>query len=85
MEVEAGWVSPYLLGGLGAKTYDFDVAETETDFQRNIGAGLEYRLPHQRQWGLVLEVRDFISTFEVGPVDNTQHDIVWTGGIRLNF
>jgi hypothetical protein len=73
---------PYLLGGLGGKTYDFDQAGTETDFAGNVGAGIEYRIG---RWGVQAEVRDIISTFDRFGIDKTQHDVVWTGGITLSF
>jgi len=73
---------PYLVGGLGGKTYSFDGAGRETDFAGNVGAGIEYRFG---RWGIQAEVRDIISTFDRFGVDKTQHDVVWTGGITLSF
>jgi hypothetical protein len=73
---------PYLVGGLGGKTYDFDNSSTQTDFAGNFGAGLEYRLG---RWGIQAEVRDIVSTFERFGIDKAQHDIVWTGGITVSF
>ncbi len=87
MSVEAGWLAPYVLGGLGAKTYDFRTPDmgSKTYFTGNFGAGLEYMLPGMSRWGLSLEVRDFVSKFNMGDFDNTQHDVVWTGGIRFTY
>jgi hypothetical protein len=76
------FVIPYLVGGLGGKTYNFDELDTATDFAGNLGAGLEYRFA---RWGVQAEVRDVISSFDRFGVEKTQHDIVWTGGITLSF
>jgi len=35
-------------------------------------------------WGLDVELRDFVSTFEMGDLNDTQHDLVWTGGITFS-
>lgn len=87
MSVAAGWISPYILGGLGGKTYDFRTTsmDNKTYFAGNFGAGLEYRLPRVSRLGLSLEVRDFVSKFDMGDFNSTQHDVVWTGGIRFNY
>lgn len=85
MQLGSGVLAPYVLGGLGAKTYDFENLDSETDFAGNFGAGLEYQFPREHAWGLLVEVRDFVSQFEVGPVDDVQHDILRTGGVRLGF
>ncbi|MBI4409535.1 MAG: outer membrane beta-barrel protein [Gemmatimonadetes bacterium] len=77
-----GWFFPYLVGGLGAKTYDFDAADAETDFAGNFGVGFEYRFG---RWGFQVEGRDFVSKFDHFGVDQTQHDLVYTGGISLSF
>lgn len=74
--------APYLVGGLGGKTYDFDELGTETDFAGQFGAGIEYRLG---RWGIQAEVRDLVSNFDRFGVDKTQHDIVWTGGLTFSF
>ncbi len=76
---------PYILGGIGGKTYDFDTLGTETDFAGNVGLGLEARFGDEGRWGIHTEVRDFISNFDVAGVDETLHDIVWTGGFSINF
>ena len=80
----SGWIIPYILGGLGAKTYDFEGVDTETEFAASFGAGVEYRFPSSR-WGINLEARDYVSDFEFYGIDETQHDLVWTGGITLSF
>jgi len=76
---------PYLLGGLGAKTYDFETLGTETDFAGNFGAGLEFRFGETGRWGINTEIRDFVSNFDRAGFDRTLHDVVWTGGLTLNF
>jgi hypothetical protein len=73
---------PYLVGGVGGKTYRFDTLEQESDFAGNVGAGLEYRLA---RWGLQAEVRDLVSRFDRFGVAKTQHDVVWTAGLTLSF
>lgn len=73
---------PYVVGGLGGKTYDFEDADTETDFAGNFGGGIEYRF---NQVGLQAEVRDVVSSFERFGIDEVQHDVVWTAGITLSF
>lgn len=73
---------PYLVGGLGAKTYDFDELDSETNFAGSFGAGVEYRFA---RWGIQAEVRDVVSRFDQFDVDRTQHDVVWTAGATLSF
>lgn len=73
---------PYLVGGAGGKTYDFDRMDSETDFVGSFGGGVEYRF---RRWGIQAEVRDLVSKFERFGFDKTQHDIVYTGGMTLSF
>jgi hypothetical protein len=85
IDVGAGWLSPYAIGGLGGKTHDFSGRGTETDFAGNFGAGLEYRFGPTSRWGIYSEVRDFVSRFERYGIRDTQHDVVWTGGVSLNF
>lgn len=80
-----GFLVPYAIGGLGAKTYDFDGLDTETDFAGNFGAGLEYRFGQQGRWGVHAEVRDFVSEFDSFGADDTLHDVVWTGGFNVSF
>lgn len=80
----SGWLVPYIVGGLGAKTYDFKGVDSETEFVGSFGGGVEYRFPSSR-WGINLEARDFVSSFESFGIDETQHDVVWTGGITLSF
>lgn len=85
METETGRFTPYLVGGVGTKLYRFDTLGDERNLAGNFGAGLEYRLPGQSYWGLSVEVRDFVSRFQRSYVDDTQNDVVWTGGLTLTF
>lgn len=84
IDARSGWIVPYIVGGLGAKTYDFDGVDTETELAVSFGGGVEYRFPSSR-WGVNLEARDYVSSFELYGIDETQHDLVWTGGITLSF
>lgn len=76
---------PYIVGGLGGKTYDFETRSTDTDFAGNFGAGLELRLGELGRWGLNTEVRDFVSDFDRAGFNRTLNDVVWTGGLSINF
>lgn len=76
---------PYIVGGLGGKTYDFQTRTTDTDFTGNFGAGVELRFGEMGRWGINTEVRDFVSNFDRFGFDRTQNDVVWTGGISVNF
>ena len=76
---------PYLLGGVGGKTYDFSTLESETDLTGNVGLGLELRFGQDGRWGVHTEVRDYISNLTVAELDETIHDVIWTGGISINF
>jgi outer membrane protein W len=84
-QVGTGWLSPYVLGGLGAKTYSFENLDTETDFAGNFGGGAEYRFDPTSRWGVFTEVKSYVSEFERFGVSDTQWDVAWTGGISLNF
>jgi len=79
----SAWWYPYVVGGLGGKTYDFDRLDAKTDFAGNFGGGIEFRF--NRNWGIQAEARDFVSSFDRLGIDSTQHDIVYTGGISLSF
>lgn len=73
---------PYVVGGLGGKTYEFDTLDTETDFAGSFGAGLEYRFG---PWGVHAEVRDIVTSFDRFGAEKTLHDVVWTAGIGWSF
>ncbi len=81
----AGDVSPYVIGGVGGKSYDFQNRATHTKFAGDYGLGVEYQRDPGSRWGLALEVRDVISKFDMGTFNDTQQDVVWTGGIRINY
>jgi hypothetical protein len=55
-------VQPFLIGGLGAKTYDFDGLDALTHFMWNVGAGVDVAL-HPRA-ALRLEARNNLSLFD---------------------
>lgn len=82
---------PYILGGVGGKSYDFEPLdeesplERETDFAGNVGVGLEVRFGETGRWGIHTEVRDFISEFDRAQLNETLHDVIWTGGLSFNF
>lgn len=76
---------PYLAGGVGGKTYDFETLDAETDFSGNVGVGVELRFGQTGRWGIHTEVRDFISNFDRLGHDETLNDVVWTGGVSVNF
>jgi hypothetical protein len=84
-QVADGFLSPYLLGGLGGKTYDFSTLGNETDFAGNFGGGVEYRIGPTSRWGVFTELKTFVSEFDRFGVSDTQWDVGWTGGISLNF
>jgi hypothetical protein len=81
---ELSWF-PYLVGGLGAKTYDFETRSTDTDFAGNYGAGVELRFGPEGRWGVNTEVRNLMSNFDRAGFDTTLNDVIWTGGFTLNF
>lgn len=76
---------PYIVGGVGAKTYDFQTLATATDFAGNVGAGLELRFGETGRIGINTEIRDAISNFKTAGYDQTLNDVVWTGGLTLNY
>lgn len=83
-EVVDSWF-PYIVGGIGGKTYDFQTLTTDTDVTGNFGVGVEFRFGEMSRWGINTEVRDFVSNFDRQGIDRTQNDLVWTGGLTLNF
>ena len=83
---DAGWLCPYVLGGLGGKTYNFGQDDADvTKFAGNFGAGIEYRVGRSARWGIQAEVRDFISEFDAFGLEDTQHDVVYTAGLSLTL
>lgn len=85
-EVGMSWITPYAFVGAGNKLYNFDNRDDlEGDFVSTFGLGLNYRMDPDSHWGLNVELRDFVSTFEMGDLNETQHDLVWTGGITFSW
>lgn len=80
--------APYVVAGLGAKTYDPDVegAESETDLMWNVGAGLEVNVGERLAFQL--EATDYMSNFDAGIAgidDELQHDLLVTLGVALRL
>ena len=79
-------VQPFVLAGIGAKTYDVDGMDPETDLMWNVGGGVDVQF-HPRA-ALRLEARDYMSLFdpEIAAVDEElQHDLALTAGFRFAF
>lgn len=77
---------PFVLAGIGGKTYDLEGLDAETDLMWNVGAGLDLQF-HPRA-ALRLEARDYMSLFdpEAGTADEElQHDLGLTAGFRFAF
>jgi hypothetical protein len=77
-------VQPFLIGGLGAKTYDFDGMDALTHFMWNVGAGVDVAL-HPRA-ALRLEARNYMSLFDpevAGVDDEVQHDLALSAGLSF--
>jgi hypothetical protein len=77
-------VQPFLIGGLGAKTYDFDGMDALTHFMWNVGAGVDVAL-HPRA-ALRLEARDYMSLFDpevTGVDDEIQHNLALSAGLSF--
>jgi len=85
LQVADTWLSPYVLGGVGGKTYDFNTLGNATDFAGNFGGGVELRVGPENRWGIFSEFRSFVSDFDRFGVSDTQWDLAWTGGISLSF
>jgi hypothetical protein len=78
--------APFVVVGVGAKTYDFQGADLETDLMWSAGAGIDVAL--SRNVGLRLEARDYMSLFDpaIDGLDaELQHDLVLAAGLSLNF
>jgi opacity protein-like surface antigen len=79
-------VRPFVVGGVGAKTYDFEGMDTRTDFMWNVGAGVDVALHPMAT--LRLEARDYMSMFDSGIAsvdDKIQHDLALTAGISFRL
>jgi opacity protein-like surface antigen len=79
-------LAPFVVAGVGAKSYDFEDADLKTDFMWSAGAGLDVALT--RTVGLRLEARDYMSLFDPmidGLDEKLQHDIVLSAGLSFNL
>jgi hypothetical protein len=79
-------VRPFLVGGVGAKSYDFEEADTETQLMWNLGGGIDIAV-HPRAT-LRLEARDYMSYFDTGIAgidDELQHDLALTAGLSFRL
>jgi hypothetical protein len=79
-------VQPFLIGGVGAKTYDFDGMDAVNHFMWNVGAGVDVAL-HPRA-SLRLEARDYMSLFDpeiAGLDDEIQHDLALSAGLSFRL
>jgi hypothetical protein len=77
-------VRPFLIGGLGAKTYDFDGMDAVTHFMWNVGAGVDVALHPLAS--LRLEARDYLSLFDpevTGVDDEIQHYLALSAGLSF--
>jgi hypothetical protein len=79
---------PYLLAGVGVKSYDFDLPAVKAvkDREFNVGAGVNVTL--LQNVALNLQARDFISEFSAsldGVENELQHDIFVAAGLTLRF
>jgi len=83
LNLGAGSVVPYIVGGAGAiSVHQLGSDSTWTKFSGNFGAGLEYRFG---RFGVRAEGRDYVYKFDRLGFDKTQHDIAWQGGVTLSF
>jgi opacity protein-like surface antigen len=79
-------IAPFIVAGVGAKSYDFEGADLKTDFMWNAGAGLDVALT--RNVGIRFEARDYMSLFDPmidGLDEELQHDIVLSAGLSFIF
>jgi hypothetical protein len=77
---------PFLVGGVGAKTYDFDGMDARSHFMWNVGAGVDVAL-HPKA-SLRLEARDYMSYFdpEIAGMDSElQHDLALSAGLSFRL
>jgi hypothetical protein len=77
---------PFLVGGVGAKTYDFDGLDARSHFMWNVGAGVDVAL-HPKA-SLRLEARDYMSLFasEIAGIDDElQHDLALSAGLSFRL
>ncbi len=77
---------PFVVAGVGGKTYVLDGMDAETDLMWNVGGGIDVQV-HPRAV-FRLEARDYMSVFDpevAGVEDEVQHDIAVTAGLRFVF
>lgn len=76
-------IRPFVVGGAGVKRYDSpdSIREmAETDFMGSIGGGVMVLVG---LGDLVVEVRDYMSSFGSHEGGNFQHDLMVTGGLTV--
>lgn len=77
---------PFVVAGIGGKTYIVDGMDAETDLMWNVGGGIDVQV-HPRA-AFRLEARDYMSVFDpevAGVDDEIQHDMAVTAGLRFVF
>ena len=77
---------PFVVAGVGGKTYVLDGMDAETDLMWNVGGGVDVQV-HPRA-ALRLEARDYMTVFDpqvAGIDDEIQHDMALTAGLRFVF
>lgn len=78
-------VDPFVVAGVGKKEFDPGITGTARPFTGNVGVGFRLRVPG---WpDLRTEVRDYVSSFDPGPLvpgfekeTHVQHDVFWKIG-----
>jgi hypothetical protein len=89
IELPKQWrFEPYLLAGIGVKSYDFDIPNTkaENDREFNFGAGVNLEITEH--FALNLQARDFVSDFSSkldGVSNEKQNDLFFAAGITFSF
>ncbi|HEY0306389.1 MAG TPA: outer membrane beta-barrel protein [Longimicrobiales bacterium] len=89
VELPKQWrVEPYLLAGVGVKSYDFDIPDTkaEKDIEYNFGGGINLEIV--KNLALNLQARDFVSEFSssiYGVNNEWQNDLFIAAGLTLRF
>lgn len=79
-------VTPFAGVGVGAKTYDFEGADPETDIMWNVGAGFDVAV-HPNA-AIRLEARDYMSLLDPeiqGLDEELQHDVMVALGINFSI
>jgi hypothetical protein len=89
VELPRQWrIEPYLLAGIGVKSYDFDIPDTkaEKDVEYNFGAGINLEIIENVAFNV--QVRDFVSEFSSSIYDvgnKMQNDVLLAAGLTLRF